>query len=69
MREQSRVGLVGDFTNLWRRGATNRASARVVGTTLGRDHRPWLVRALGYEVEIELDRRACWSLLNDDGPG
>jgi D-3-phosphoglycerate dehydrogenase len=40
----------------------------VVGTTLGTEHRPWLVRALGYAVEIELDPRML-VLENEDVPG
>jgi D-3-phosphoglycerate dehydrogenase len=27
---------------------------RVAGTTIGRDHRPWLVNVLGFEIELEL---------------
>jgi D-3-phosphoglycerate dehydrogenase len=44
-----------DFTNLVRvgvRGAED--EVRVAGTTIGRDHRRWLVSALGFEVELEL---------------
>ena len=40
----------------------------VAGTLIGRDNRPWLVRALGHEVEIELAGPMLF-LLNDDRPG
>jgi D-3-phosphoglycerate dehydrogenase len=44
-----------DFTNLVRveavSGSTN---VRVAGTTIGNDHRPWLVSALGFELDMEL---------------
>ena len=48
------------------RGRTGEST--VVGTTLGTEHRPWLVRALGYAVEIELDPRML-VLENEDVPG
>jgi D-3-phosphoglycerate dehydrogenase / 2-oxoglutarate reductase len=44
-----------DYTNLVRvelRGAG--ARVRVAGTTIGSDHRPWLVNILGFEIELEL---------------
>ncbi len=44
-----------DFTNLVRvtvRGGDE--EVRVAGTTIGHDHRRWLVSALGFELEIEL---------------
>ncbi|MGH2977433.1 MAG: phosphoglycerate dehydrogenase, partial [Gaiellaceae bacterium] len=44
-----------DYTNLvrveLRRGGS---SVRVAGTTIGSDHRPWLVNILGFEIELEL---------------
>jgi D-3-phosphoglycerate dehydrogenase len=40
----------------------------VAGTTMGREHRPQLVRALGYEIEVELDRYMLFAV-NDDTPG
>jgi D-3-phosphoglycerate dehydrogenase / 2-oxoglutarate reductase len=44
-----------DFTNLVRVSArTEREEQRVAGTTIGRDHRRWLVSALGFELETEL---------------
>ena len=44
-----------DYTNLVRvaiRGGGG--SVRVAGTTIGREHRQWLVNALGFEIELEL---------------
>jgi D-3-phosphoglycerate dehydrogenase / 2-oxoglutarate reductase len=41
--------------------------ATVVGTTMGRDGRPWLVRVLHYEVELELDPLLL-VIENDDTP-
>jgi D-3-phosphoglycerate dehydrogenase len=44
-----------DYTNLVRvelRGGG--ARVRVAGTTIGSDHRPWLVNILGFEIELEL---------------
>jgi D-3-phosphoglycerate dehydrogenase len=68
VREQRRVGL-SDYTNLLAVTArTHGAEHTVVGTTLGTEHRPWLVRALGYAVEIELDPRML-VLENEDVPG
>jgi D-3-phosphoglycerate dehydrogenase len=44
-----------DFTNLLRVGVrANGNEVWVAGTTIGRDHRQWLVSALGFELEIEL---------------
>ena len=44
-----------DFTNLLRVGVLSEADeVRVAGTTIGREHRRWLVSALGFEVELEL---------------
>jgi D-3-phosphoglycerate dehydrogenase len=44
-----------DFTNLVHVGvAAGGDEVRVAGTTIGRDHRRWLVSALGFEVELEL---------------
>jgi D-3-phosphoglycerate dehydrogenase / 2-oxoglutarate reductase len=40
----------------------------VSGTTIGRDHEPRLVRALGYEIEIGLEPRMLFAV-NDDRPG
>jgi D-3-phosphoglycerate dehydrogenase / 2-oxoglutarate reductase len=54
-----------DFTNLI---AVTAGSARVGGTTIGREHRSWLVSALGFEIEIELAPRMVF-LVYDDVPG
>jgi D-3-phosphoglycerate dehydrogenase / 2-oxoglutarate reductase len=43
-----------DFTNLIRVVVSNGEELRVAGTTIGRDHRRWLVSALGFELEMEL---------------
>jgi D-3-phosphoglycerate dehydrogenase len=44
-----------DFTNLLRVGVrANGDELWVAGTTIGRDHRQWLVSALAFELEIEL---------------
>src|SRR4029079_10725627 len=54
-----------DFTNLV---AVSAGDARVAGTTIGREHRQWLVSAFGFELEIELAPRMIF-LLYDDVPG
>jgi D-3-phosphoglycerate dehydrogenase len=54
-----------DFTNLL---AVSADDMRVAGTTIGSDHRLWLVSALGFEVEIELAPRLIL-LRYDDVPG
>jgi D-3-phosphoglycerate dehydrogenase len=56
----------GDFTNLIR--VATSADAAVAGTLFGADDRTWLVRARGYEVEIELAGLMLF-VLNDDRPG
>jgi D-3-phosphoglycerate dehydrogenase len=44
-----------DFTNLIRVTVrTNGDELTVAGTTIGREHRQWLVGALGFQIEIEL---------------
>ncbi|HEX6491500.1 MAG TPA: phosphoglycerate dehydrogenase [Gaiellaceae bacterium] len=44
-----------DFTNLVRVGIrSNGDELRVAGTTIGNEHRHWLVSALGFELEMEL---------------
>jgi D-3-phosphoglycerate dehydrogenase len=44
-----------DYTNLVRVEVRNAGSNfRVAGTTIGSDHRPWLVNILGFEIELEL---------------
>jgi D-3-phosphoglycerate dehydrogenase len=56
----------GDYTNLIR--VATGGEARVSGTTIGRENRPWMVRANGYTLEIELAGRMLFAL-NDDRPG
>jgi D-3-phosphoglycerate dehydrogenase / 2-oxoglutarate reductase len=44
-----------DFTNLVRVIVrSNGDEVRVAGTTIGNDHRHWLISALGFELEMEL---------------
>jgi D-3-phosphoglycerate dehydrogenase len=44
-----------DFTNLVRvEPVSNGKALRVAGTTIGNDHRLWLVSALGFELDMEL---------------
>src|SRR5205814_10384635 len=44
-----------DHTNLRRDEVTvGEESLRVAGTTIGSENRPWLVRALGFDIELEL---------------
>jgi D-3-phosphoglycerate dehydrogenase len=54
-----------DFTSLV---AVSAGEARVAGTTIGREHRQWLVSAFDFELEIELAPRMVF-LLYDDVPG
>ena len=54
-----------DFTNLIRVGVDG---VRVAGTTIGREHRQWLVSALGFELEMELSPLLVL-LRYDDVPG
>jgi D-3-phosphoglycerate dehydrogenase / 2-oxoglutarate reductase len=52
---EERSGAARDYTNLLRvevRGGGE--VVRVAGTTIGKDHRPWLVNVLGFELELEL---------------
>ncbi len=68
VREQSSSASP-DFTSLV--GATAHAGDEtftVAGTTIGREQRPQLVRALGYEIDVELDRLMLFAV-NDDTPG
>ena len=58
-----------DFTSLVEVRALEGSEARVVaGTIIGSEHRPRLVRALGYEIELELDGLMLF-VVNDDRPG
>ncbi len=44
-----------DYTNLLRvEVESGGESTRVAGTTIGSENRPWLVRALGFDIELEL---------------
>jgi D-3-phosphoglycerate dehydrogenase len=54
-----------DFTNLI---AVTAGETRVAGTTIGREHRQWLVSAFDFELEIELAPRMVF-FLYDDVPG
>ena len=66
---EERRAAARDFTSLLR--VTVRADGReerVAGTTIGRDHRLWLVSALGYQVEIELAPHMVF-FRYDDVPG
>jgi len=54
-----------DYTNLV---AVSADDVRVAGTTIGKDARHFLVRALGFELEMELAPRMAF-LLYDDIPG
>jgi D-3-phosphoglycerate dehydrogenase len=54
-----------DFTNLV---AVAADGVRVAGTIIGTDGRPWLVSALGFELEMELAPRLVL-LRYDDVPG
>ena len=58
-----------DFTTLVAVTAVADAVAYdVAGTTIGGEHRLRLVRVLGYEIEVELDRLMLFAV-NDDRPG
>ena len=54
VREERRRGSR-DFTNLIRVEASMEGKQlRIAGTTIGNDHRMWLVSALGFELDMEL---------------
>jgi len=58
-----------DFTNLVRVALrSNGDELRVAGTTIGREHRRWLVSALGFELEMELSELMA-IFRYDDVPG
>ena len=66
--EQRREGS-SDYQNLLAVTARHgNDEATVVGTTMGRDGRAWLVRVLHYDVELELDPLLL-IFENDDTPG
>jgi D-3-phosphoglycerate dehydrogenase len=53
LEERSRSAR--DYTNLLRvEVRAGDESVRVAGTTIGREHRQWLVQALGFDIELEL---------------
>jgi D-3-phosphoglycerate dehydrogenase / 2-oxoglutarate reductase len=57
------------YTNLVRVGVrANGGEITVEGTTVGREHRLWLVGALGYRIEMELAPRLAF-FRYDDMPG
>ena len=58
-----------DFTNLIQVSAlSGERQVTVAGTTIGAEHRPRLVHALGYEIEIELEPLMIF-VVNNDQPG
>jgi D-3-phosphoglycerate dehydrogenase len=58
-----------DFTSLITVAAvTGDETTSVGGTTMGREHEPRLVRALGYEIEVGLEPLMLF-VVNDDRPG
>ena len=58
-----------DFTNLVRVSVrADGSQVRVAGTTIGREHRRWLVSALGFELELELATLMVF-FRYDDVPG
>lgn len=66
---EEKVRTSRDYTNLVRVAVrTNGDEWRVAGTTIGRDHRRWLVSALGFEVDIELSPLMVF-FRYDDVPG
>jgi D-3-phosphoglycerate dehydrogenase len=68
VREQSSAASP-DYTSLVAVTAyAGEEAFSVAGTTIGREGRRQLVRALGYEIEVELDRLMLFAV-NDDTPG
>ena len=66
---EERRATAHDFTNLISvRAFSGEGALTVAGTTIGSEHRPRLVRALGYEIEVELDPLMLF-VVNDDRPG
>lgn len=52
---EERSSSARDYTNLVRVEIRYAGDTfRVAGTTIGREHRQWLVHALGFEIELEL---------------
>ena len=67
VREES-TSASPDFTSLVGRTALAGKESYTVAGTVGRESRARLVRALGYEIEVELDRLMLFAV-NDDTPG
>ena len=68
VREESSAASP-DFTSLIAVTAyAGKEAYTVAGTTIGGEQRPRLVRALGYEIEVELNRLMLFAV-NDDRPG
>jgi len=66
---EERSASARDYTNLVRVEVRNAGSSfRAAGTTIGSDHRPWLVNILGFEIELELAPLFVVCLY-DDVPG
>jgi D-3-phosphoglycerate dehydrogenase len=65
--EQHRSGS-SDYTNLLAVTVRDPQERTVIGTVLGNEHTPWLVRVHGLPLEIELSGRLLL-LRNDDVPG
>ncbi len=62
---EERSAAARDFTNLVRVAVDD---VEVMGTLIGRENRPWLVAALGFQLEIELAQRMVF-FRYDDVPG
>ena len=68
VREESRR-TSRDFTSLMQVTAqTDERAVVVSGTTIGGEHRPRLVSALGYEIEVDLEPHMVF-VVNEDQPG
>jgi D-3-phosphoglycerate dehydrogenase / 2-oxoglutarate reductase len=66
---EERSSSARDYTNLVRvEVAHGEDRVRVAGTTIGREHRQWLVHVLGFDLELEL-APLCVLCLYDDVPG
>jgi D-3-phosphoglycerate dehydrogenase / 2-oxoglutarate reductase len=66
---EERSSSARDYTSLVRvEVRTGGESVRVAGTTIGSEHRPWLVNVLGFEIELELAPLFVLCLY-DDVPG
>ncbi|HXH98545.1 MAG TPA: ACT domain-containing protein, partial [Gaiellaceae bacterium] len=66
---EERSSSARDYTNLVRvEIRSGDSSVRVAGTTIGREHRQWLVHVLGFDLELEL-APLCVLCRYDDVPG